>query len=110
MDFNNYQQTSNLTAIYPGKGQMTGLLYTALGLGEAGEVQGKVKKILRDDNGLITQSKRDDIKKELGDILWYVSQTATELNLTLEEIAVANVAKLQARREAGTIKGSGDDR
>ena len=65
MTLNEYQDKANQTAIYPGKGTVMGLVYTALGLGESGEVQGKVKKILRDDNMTITEEKRQAIKKEL---------------------------------------------
>lgn len=110
MQFNEYQQKANETAIYPGKGTVMGLAYTALGLGESGEVQGKVKKILRDDSGIISEQKRQAIKKELGDNLWYIAQTATELELTLDEIAEANVSKLSNRKKRGVLTGSGDDR
>lgn len=122
--FRDYQDLSADTAVYPGKGSLVGLLYVGLGLGEQGEIQGKIKKILRDDfpdcelgdigfnhtARYLTQDKKDALKKELGDILWYVAQTATELDLDLGEIASANIDKLQSRKERGVLKGSGDDR
>ena len=77
---------------------------------EAGEVAGKVKKIFRDRDGKISDDDRDALKKELGDVLWYLTQICTELGLTLEEVAAHNVEKLAARLERGTIKGDGDDR
>ncbi|WP_043654399.1 nucleoside triphosphate pyrophosphohydrolase family protein [Nocardia thailandica] len=105
-----YQSRAADTAIYPGQGELTGLLYCALGLGEAGEVQGKVKKLLRDHAGELTVVQRDAMGKELGDLLWYVAMTAHELGLSLGDIAVANLAKLASRRERGVLGGNGDDR
>lgn len=110
MLLNEYQEQTATSAVYPGKGSILGLLYTGLGLGEAGEIQGKIKKIVRDDNFIMTPEKRVQIIKELGDLMWYISQTATELDTTLEEVAKINIDKLQGRRERGTIQGSGDDR
>lgn len=112
MDFDYYQTETNKTAIYPekGTGSPLALAYVGLGLGEAGEVQGKIKKILRDDNGVVTQEKRNTIAAELGDLLWYVSQAATEISMTLEDIARGNLDKLASRAERGTLQGSGDYR
>lgn len=109
MTFEDYQKESRRTAIYPNKDK--NFIYPTLGLaGEAGEVAEKIKKILRDDGGVISEEKRREIKKELGDVLWYVAQIATEINLSLDEIAVANIDKLFSRLERGQIKGSGDNR
>lgn len=110
MTFNDYQEKAMSTAIYPGKGTMIGLAYTSLGLGEVGEVQGKVKKIIRDDAGYISEDKKNDIKKELGDILWYVAAMCEELELSMSEVAEQNIKKLQDRKERNVIKGSGDNR
>lgn len=110
MKLNDYQNDATTTAIYPGKGTTTGLLYVALGLGEAGEVQGKVKKILRDDDGVLTREKGLAIAKELGDLLWYVANAAEELGYDLEHIAQMNLDKLFDRQERGTLQGSGDNR
>lgn len=109
MDFQTYQTTSRQTAKYPNTGQ--NFVYPTLGLaGEAGEVAEKVKKIIRDAEGVVDESAREDLKKELGDVLWYVAQVATEFGLNLDEIASANIAKLQSRMQRGKISGSGDDR
>lgn len=110
MELNDYQTRATKTAIYPGKGEITGLLYTGLGLGEAGEVQGKIKKVLRDDDGVLTNEKRKEIVKELGDVLWYLANCAEELGVNLNEIAINNLYKLQSRQERGTLVGNGDNR
>ena len=109
MDFAEYQKKSRKTAKYPDAG--SNFVYPTLGLsGEAGEVAEKVKKIIRDDGGEVLPEKKSEIEKELGDVLWYVSQIATELNLELEKIAEKNIEKLYSRLERGQIHGSGDNR
>lgn len=110
MQFDHYQSRASQLAIYPNRGTLNGLLYTALGLGEAGEVQGKVKKILRDSSGQISPEARRAILDELGDVLWYVAMTAEELGSNIEEVAATNLAKLESRAERGTLSGSGDNR
>ncbi len=113
MDMNFYQEQAKKTAIYRGQGEFMGLVYTTLGLnGEAGEFAEKVKKIWRDTAGLeaISDETLQQLKKELGDVLWYLANAADELGLTLEEVASHNLEKLQARVKAGTVKGSGDNR
>lgn len=85
--------------------------YAVMGLAnEAGEVAGLWKKIMRDRDGIVSPKDRQDIKLELGDCLWYLAQVALKLDLTLEEIAIANVDKLQSRQRRGTINGNGDHR
>jgi len=109
MTFNEYQKESRKTAIYPNVGE--NMVYPVLGLsGEAGEVAEKMKKILRDDNGKVSEEKREEIKKELGDVLWYISQISTELDLELEEVAAKNLEKLFSRMDRGKLGGSGDNR
>ena len=109
MDFNDYQTKSRKTAGYPAIGHP--VIYPVLGLvNEAGEVAGKIKKVFRDKDGHISAETRDALKAELGDVLWYLAQTATELDLTLDEIAEYNIAKLYDRLERGKIKGDGDNR
>jgi NTP pyrophosphatase (non-canonical NTP hydrolase) len=109
MTFEEYQKLSRETAVYPDKDK--NFIYPTLGLaGEAGEVAEKVKKIARDDGGKITDAKREEIKKELGDVLWYVAQLTTEFGLSLDEIASLNIEKLHSRKERGMLHGSGDDR
>jgi len=110
MDFKTYQEQTATTAIYPGRGSINGLLYTALGLGETGEVQGKVKKVLRDSNGVVSPETVAAIKGELGDVLWYLSQLSSELGIDLNEVAQSNLDKLADRAARGVLKGSGDNR
>jgi len=108
MQFEDYQQQANQTAVYPPE---NGLAYTALGLaGEAGEIANKVKKVLRDDGGELTPGVRAALAGELGDVLWYLSALATELDYNLGGIAANNLAKLASRKERGVLQGSGDDR
>lgn len=86
-------------------------MYPTLGLsGETGEIAEKVKKIIRDDHGVITDEKRDQIAKEAGDVLWYLSQLATEIDYSLEDIAQMNLDKLASRAARGVLSGSGDNR
>ena len=84
--------------------------YDGLGLGEAGEVQGKIKKIIRDNGGYISAEYRIEIKKELGDILWYVASMCDGLGISMEDVATGNIEKLKSRRDRGTLHGSGDNR
>jgi len=87
------------------------IVYPTLGLAnEAGEVAGKIKKIFRDKGGVIGDDDREALKHELGDVLWYLTQICTELNLTLEEVAAANLEKLFSRQARGQIGGEGDAR
>ena len=109
MDFETYQRESRQTAVYPAIGHA--VVYPTLGLAnEAGEVAGKIKKIFRDKAGVFGDAERDALKGELGDVLWYLAQVATELDLTLDEIATANIAKLRSRQERGKLGGDGDNR
>ena len=112
MTFDEYQKTANKTAIYPGRNGSAGLVYTVLGLtGEAGEVSDKLKKVKRDNaSGEPTLYDRRAMLDELGDVLWYVTQSAQELGYCLEDVAAVNNHKLQSRLERGTIGGSGDVR
>lgn len=87
------------------------IVYPTLGLtNEVGEVAGKIKKIFRDRGGVITDADRAALKQELGDVLWYFTQICTELDLTLEEVAGANLEKLFSRKARGMIGGDGDTR
>jgi len=104
-----YQKLVLDHAIYPNKGSNT--TYPALGLAEeAGEVAGKIKKAQRDDGGVITKKRKNAIKKELGDCLWYITAECNELGISLDEIITANVNKMFGRRKRGTLHGSGDNR
>lgn len=88
-----------------------GVTYYALGVaGEAGEVAEKAKKLLRDDAGDLTEERREGIKQELGDVLWYVAMLAHHLELDLEDVASANLEKLASRKSRDKLNGDGDDR
>ena len=109
MNFNDYQTKSRKTAGYPAIGHP--VIYPTLGLvNEAGEVAGKIKKVFRDKDGEINEETKSALKAELGDVLWYLAQVATELDLTLDEIAQYNIEKLYGRLERGKIRGDGDNR
>ncbi|MBI2889017.1 MAG: nucleoside triphosphate pyrophosphohydrolase family protein [Candidatus Liptonbacteria bacterium] len=109
MTFEEYQKESRKTAIYPNSG--SNLVYPVLGLaGEVGEVAEKVKKAFRDDGGVMSDERKAALRGELGDVLWYVAQVATELGLSLEEVAKGNIEKLFSRKERGTLHGDGDTR
>jgi NTP pyrophosphatase (non-canonical NTP hydrolase) len=108
MELAEYQALSRHTAEYP---REAWLAYPALGLcGEAGEVAEHAKKAIRDDQGQISDERRAAMAAELGDVLWYVAQLASELELELEQIAQANLAKLRSRQQRGVLSGSGDNR
>ena len=109
MDFQLYQERCRATALYPDAGANP--IYPTLGLcGEAGEVADKVKKVLRDRQGNFSPEVIADLQLELGDVLWYVAQLATELGLELEQIAQTNIDKLASRAARNVIGGSGDRR
>lgn len=129
MDFNEYQQKTSETAIYrteiikyveqleiPDAKKadelidLMCLMYVVLGLsGEAGELAGKTKKILRDGGGRIG-AYREDMLKENGDNVYYSARVSFELSENFEKTAVNNINKLLQRKENGTIQGSGDNR
>lgn len=126
-----YQQIATKSAIYPGKGTPFGLMYAALGLAEAGEVQNKVKKAFRDDGimsfgehrdyetgtwmnvvayAALTPERRAQIIKEAGGVLWYLAALCNEIDATMSEVALANLEELCSRGERGTLQGDGDNR
>lgn len=108
MTFSDYQEQSRQYAIYP---RTTAIEYVTLGLAsEAGEVCGKVKKVLRDHQGDFNDERCAAIGAEIADCTWYLAQLATELGLNLDELAAANIAKLQDRQARGVLGGSGDQR
>ena len=109
MDFAEYQAAATETAVYPGRGK--NLCYPVIGLnGEAGEVAEKVKKLMRDNGEIVTDDIAEGIAKELGDVLWYISEIATQIGASLEAIAQMNIEKLSSRKARGAICGDGDDR
>ena len=104
MNFSTYQVKARQTAIYDK--EKYAIIYPALGLaGESGETVEKVKKFIRDG-----QLDRDGLIKELGDVLWYLANMASDLGVSLETIAEINIEKLEKRAANNTLQGSGDNR
>jgi NTP pyrophosphatase (non-canonical NTP hydrolase) len=107
LTMDDYQRRAKHTSVYVRSDD--DLVYPTLGLAsEAGEVAGEVKRIIRDDDGRLTESRRAAILTELGDTLWYLSAVASALRASLSEVASDNLRKLQGRHVARTIRGSGD--
>jgi NTP pyrophosphatase (non-canonical NTP hydrolase) len=108
MNFEDYQTQASKTAIYP---DADVIIYPALGLfSEAGEVAGKIKKVLRDKNGNFDPTEREKIADEVGDVLWYIAALCTDLGIGMETIAQKNLNKLNSRMARGVLGGSGDNR
>jgi NTP pyrophosphatase (non-canonical NTP hydrolase) len=123
MQLDDYQRAARRTAIYADQHRV---IYPALGLASArrsgattggrpwepaaGEVAGKIKKVLRDQGGDFASAPLEAIKDELGDVLWYVAVLAGDLGLSLDEIAAANLSKLASRKERDRLSGGGDRR
>ena len=106
--FDEYQELAHVTAVYPKK---DGLTYLTLGLaGEAGEIANKVKKIIRDDDGTLSEVKRKDLLEECGDVTWYLSQLIRVLNGSFQATAQQNLDKLLSRKSRKVLQGSGDKR
>lgn len=115
---NNYQKKAHETSDYPigcigneHEAVLVNWIYPALGLSEeAGEVAGKFAKAVRDCNGKVDDTRKEEIVKELGDVLWFVSELCTSLGVSLSDVAQKNLDKLASRKERGVIHGSGDNR
>lgn len=110
-DLDDYQSLASYTAIYPG--QFT-LFYPAFGLAnEAGEVLGKIKKMMRDETFnpiALTDEQKEVLAAEMGDVLWYLAALASDAGLSLQDIASQNITKLYSRKARGVLGGSGDNR
>jgi len=104
-----YENLAGQTAIFP---KEKALEYLALGMtSEAGEVAGKVKKLIRDGEDVEGfEIKKLAIASEIGDVLWYCAMMAKEVGVPLNDIMKENLKKLHSRKERGTLSGSGDDR
>lgn len=113
MEFNEYQKKSRKTAVYPGVGD--NMQYLGLGIAdEAGEVAGKISKLMRDHNITsvhdLTDELRTELVKEMGDVLWYVANLSTEIGVDLNDLAEKNIEKLYSRMDRDTLHGNGDNR
>ena len=110
MNFEEYQKRALMTNLAK-EDKFKELMQQVLGLAdEAGEVQSLFKKWIRDDNADFNKLKKEEIAKELGDVLWYIAVIAHDLGINFNEIAEKNIAKLADRMERNKIGGSGDNR
>lgn len=110
MTLDDYQEQALTTVISEGN-EFNDLLHWVLGVnGEAGEIAEKVKKIIRDKGGKVSEADKVELAKEVGDVLWHLAVLADHLGMPLEKIAADNLAKLKSRKERGVLGGSGDNR
>jgi NTP pyrophosphatase (non-canonical NTP hydrolase) len=108
--FDDYQKQALTTAEFSDE-ELKDIMHWVLGItGEAGEIAEKVKKIIRDKNGVFTPEDKVELSKEIGDVLWYLSTLAHQLDVPFSEVANGNLEKLKSRKERGVIGGSGDNR
>lgn len=108
MTFDEYQTKAMETALEYGDQAFN---YGGLGLAsEAGEVAGKLKRVIREDNNQITPEMAETLKKELGDVLWYVNYLTVQLGFNLADVAEANIEKLRSRKDRSVLTGQGDNR
>lgn len=114
MDFNEYQKQAKSTDVFDKKPTTLNepaFVAKLLGLnGETGEVSEKFKKIIRDKNGIISEEDKIEIKKELGDVLWYIALISDYMDISLEDVAKTNIEKLASRKNRNQLHGSGDNR
>lgn len=115
MNLNDYQKQALLTELMKRPDKLSAndpaFIAKVLGLvGEAGEVSDKVKKIIRDQDGKISEHNRIELEKELGDVLWYIALISDYLGIELDKVATTNIEKLKSRKQRGTQRGSGDNR
>jgi NTP pyrophosphatase (non-canonical NTP hydrolase) len=110
MTFNEYQKKALETAIF-NKDPLMDKTIWAMGIsGEAGEVLEKWKKIVAYKDGVITHEEILEIKKELGDVLWYIALLSHSLGIDLDDVVDSNVKKLADRKARNVQKGQGDNR
>ena len=110
MTFDEYQEKALTTAIF-NKDPLMDKTIWAMGIsGEAGEVLEKWKKIVAYKDGKVSEDDKSEIKKELGDVVWYISMLAHSLDLSFDDVMNLNIEKLASRKSRGVQKGAGDNR
>lgn len=110
MTLDDYQKGA-LTTVLATEDQFKDLLHWVLGInGESGEIAEKVKKIIRDKNGQVSEEDKQDLAKEIGDVLWYLAVFAHQLGFSFDDVGRQNLDKLQSRKKRGVLGGSGDNR
>lgn len=109
MNFAEYQEMARSTAVYPAQYQV---IYPSLGLnGEAGEIAELIKKWIRDEQSHnMSEERKSKLLYELGDVLWYLANIASDLNLSLDMIAQLNIDKLKDRQDRNMLHGDGSNR
>jgi NTP pyrophosphatase (non-canonical NTP hydrolase) len=111
MTFDEYQKIALTTAHQTYTDATLQNSIWAMGIaGEAGEVIEKWKKIVAYKDGKLSVEDREELKKELGDVVWYIAVLAYSLGLSFDDVMSLNTKKLASRKERGVIKGSGDNR
>ncbi len=113
MGFDEYQEKAKKYDFFEPTGNLkdVGFIEKVLGLtGEAGEAADKIKKILRDKDGIVSDADREAVAKELGDTLWYLATTARYFGVSLSSIAEGNITKLEDRYQRNRLHGEGDER
>lgn len=111
LNFENYSKQAWEMAMASTSDDSSLLPIFVMGLcGEAGEVSEKFKKLLRDSKGEMTEAFKQEVAKELGDVLWYINALSKKLDISLEDVAKANLDKIKSRRDRGVQHGSGDNR
>lgn len=113
MEFDEYQKKAAKYDLFEVSSDLkeVGFIEKVLGLtGEAGETADKIKKILRDKGGMVSDEDRESVTKELGDVLWYVAAIARCLGVDLSEVAEGNINKLESRYQRNKLHGAGDER
>ena len=110
MTFDDYQKRALTTVLSTGD-ELKDRLHWVLGInGEAGEIAEKIKKIIRDKNGDMSEEDKNELGKEIGDVLWYLAVFAEHLGLSFHAVADANLQKLADRKNRDVLQGSGDNR
>ena len=110
MTFDEYQTHALKTVLSTGD-DLQDLMHWVLGInGEAGEIAEKLKKIIRDKQGVLSPEDVTELGKEIGDVLWYLAVFANHLGLSFDDLAAANIQKLADRQKRNVLNGSGDNR
>lgn len=110
MTLDDYQKQA-LTTVIASDSEFRDLLHWVLGInGEAGEIAEKLKKIIRDKDGKVSEADRTELVAEIGDVLWYLAVLAHHLGVSFDTVAKSNLNKLSSRKARGVLGGSGDNR
>ena len=92
MNMNEYQKLANDVANYKDFEHISNLLYVTLGASEStGKFVARIKEVIANKKGQIGTDERSQLMKDLGNVLWHIPQAATELNVTLDDVALINL-------------------